>query len=153
MLMLAALAVPARGADVSSATYYIQLVRGSDLESTPTPHAKLIGPKLDRRLHDCFKWKNYWEINRQTVTLKTGAKVRQRISPQREVEISWPTPGNVVISLYNKGKLTRKREQPVDTGFYIAGGDTDADECWFVIVRRDNPDSDPVGFSSGILMP
>ena len=62
------------------------------------------------------------------------------MSPQREVEIAWAGPRDMTISLYTDGKLTRKREQAIDTTFYIAGGDRDAADSWFIIVRRDNPD-------------
>jgi hypothetical protein len=146
LLVLLLIGAPlAQSAESPAATFYIQLIRGSDLDAPPEPQAKLIGAKLGRRLHDVFKWKNYWEIKRETVTLKTGAKVRKRMSPQREVEIAWPDSQNMMISLYTDGKLTRKRQQSIDTAFYIAGGDRDASDCWFIIVRRDNPDGADAG--------
>jgi hypothetical protein len=131
----------ARGADVASATFYIQLVRGTDVEARPAPQAHAIGGRLDQRLHDIFKWKNYWEVKRETVSLHSGMKVRKRMSAQREVEIAWSGPRAMEISLYTDGKLTRKRQQTIDTNFYISGGDRDAADCWFIIVRKDNPDS------------
>ena len=130
-----------QGADAPGATFYIQLIRGSDQDTPPAPQARLIGAKLDQRLHDIFKWKNYWEIKRETVTLNTGTTARRRMSPQREVEIAWTSPKDVTISLYIDGKLTRKRQQSIDTSFYIAGGDRDGSESWFIIVRKDNPDT------------
>ena len=109
---------------------------------TRSPQARLIGPKLDRRLHDVFKWKNYWEIKRATVSVKTGDKTRTRISKEREVEIALTGPQNMQVSIYANGKLTRKRQQSIDAAFYIAGGDNnDAAQSWFIVVRRDNPDA------------
>jgi len=131
----------AHGADVPAVTFYVQLIRGSDADTPPEPQARLIGPKLDRRLHDVFKWKNYWEIKREVIMLKTGASVRKRMTPQREIELTWPGPKNMTVSIYLDGKLTRKREQSIDTAFYIAGGDSGAAQCWFIVVRRDNPDA------------
>jgi hypothetical protein len=130
-----------QAADAPSVTLYVQLIRGSDLDSPPAPQARLIGPRLDHRLHDVFKWKNYWEIKRQTVTLKNGAKVRARMSPQREVEIAWPGPRDMTVCIYTDGKLTRKQVQSIDTTFFIAGGDKEVGQPWFIIVRRDNPDA------------
>jgi hypothetical protein len=101
----------------------------------------LIGPRLDRRLHDVFKWKNYWEVKREMVTLKTGAKVRKRMTPQQDIEIAWPDAKGMTVCIYTAGKMTRKREQSIDTAFYIAGGDSDATQSWFIVVRRDNPDA------------
>jgi hypothetical protein len=149
LLVLLLMGAPlAKCADAPAATFYIQLIRGSDLDAAPSPQAKLIGPKLDRRLHDVFKWKNYWEIKRETVTLKTGAAIRKQMSPQREVEIAWTSSRDVVISLYTDGKLTRKRQQSIDTAFYIAGGNKDASDCWFIVVRRENPDDPGEGLSA-----
>lgn len=130
----------ARGADVPAVTFYVQLVRGSDVDSPPTPDARLIGAKLDHRLHDVFKWKNYWEVKREIVTVKTGDKVRKRMSKEREVEIALSGSRDMMVSIYAQGKLTRKRQQSIDTVFYIAGG-ADAAEPWFIVVRRDNPDA------------
>jgi hypothetical protein len=131
----------AQGAEVPTVTFYVQLIHGSDVDSPPAPQARLIGPKLDRRLHDVFKWKYYWEIKHEIVTLKTGATVRKRMTAHREIEIAWPGPRDMTVSIYTDGKLTRKREQSIDTAFYIAGGDSDAAQCWFIVVRRDNPDA------------
>jgi len=131
----------AQGADAPGVTFYVQLIRGSDVDAPPAPQARLIGPKLDRRLHDVFKWKNYWEVKREVVTLKTGAKVRKRMTANREIEIAWPSSRDMTVSIYTDGKMTRKREQSIDTTFYIAGGDSDATQSWFIVVRRDNPEA------------
>ena len=44
-------------------TFYVQLVRGNDQDTPPTPDAKPIGPKLSERLHSVLKWERYWELN------------------------------------------------------------------------------------------
>ena len=78
-------------AEEEDMTFYVQLIRGTDERTPPSPEARLVGPELGRRLH-VFKWKNYWEISRRTVVLKPGAKSRQRLTPQRELEISLTSP-------------------------------------------------------------
>src|SRR5208282_929970 len=87
-------------------TFYVQLIRGTDTEAPPEPRARLVGPELNHRLH-VFKWKNYWEIARRTVVLKPGAKSRQRLTPQREVEIALTSPQDMTVSIYTAGQLTR----------------------------------------------
>lgn len=142
LLVLLLLGAPlARATDASSVTLYLQVVCGLDSDAPPTPQAKLVGPKLDQHLHNIFRWKNYWEVRREAVTIKLGDKVRRRVTPQREIEITWPADRKLVVSLYVDGKLTRRREQPIDGPHYIAGGDSNDNESWFVIVRRDNPDA------------
>ncbi len=124
-------------------TFYIQLVQGTDADMPPATGATLIGDALSRRLQ-MFKWKNYWEIQRQTVELSAGAKVRRHIMRKHEVEIALPTPTDMTVSIYLDGKLTRKRVQPVDTAFYIAGGDNDEKlQSWFIVIRRDKPENTP----------
>jgi hypothetical protein len=130
-----------RGADTSPVNFYIQLVCGSDADAPPAAQARLVGPKLNHRLHDVFRWKNYWEISHEAVSLKIGGTVRRRVTPDRDVEIAWPTGQKMTISIYTNGKLTRKRDQSIDAAFYIAGGDSNASESWFIIVRRDNPEA------------
>ena len=141
--MLLAGAPFAHGAAVQPVTYYLQLVRGSDSEAPPSPQARAIGQKLDQRLRNIFRWKNYWEIKRETATIRSGAAVRTKLSADREVEIAWHTPHAVTVSIYTHGKVTRRRTQSIDTAFSIAGGDSDASQSWFIIVRRDNPDGSP----------
>jgi hypothetical protein len=142
-----------RAADAPAVTFFVQLIRGSDEDSPPAPQARLIGARLDHRLHDVFRWKNYWEIKRETVALKTGVKVRKRMSAQRDVEIAWPSARDMTISIYTDGKLTHKQTQSIDTAFCIAGGDRDVSQPWFIIVRRDNPDAGQDSGSKLAAMP
>ena len=131
---------PARSADSQlSQTLYVQLIRGSDDDAPPTPQAKSIGAELDHRLHAVFKWKNYWEIQRQCLALKTGEKLRAPAGPGREVEILLSQDGEMTVSLYIDGKLVRRRRQAARTRFYITGGDRDGSQSWFIVVRKDKP--------------
>jgi len=136
--MLLALPVWAVGADDRGVTFYLQLIRGTEDDKPPAPEARLAGPEVSRRLQ-MFKWKNYWEMARRTVVLEDGGKIRQRMSPQREVSIELSAPREMTVCIYADGKLTRRRKQSLDTPFYIAGGDKDATQSWFIVVRRDKP--------------
>jgi hypothetical protein len=139
LLLIGSARLSATGNQDQAVTFYVQLIRGTDAETPPSPEARLVGPKLDQRLR-VFKWRNYWETGHRTVVLKPGGKDRQRLTPQREVEIALTSPRTMIISLYNEGKLSRRRQQAADTAFYIAGGDHDNTQSWFVVVRRDNPE-------------
>jgi hypothetical protein len=137
-LILLALPFLSAGADKSGLTFYLQLIRGTDNGTPPAPEARPAGPAVSRRLQ-MFKWKNYWEMARRTVVLEAGGKMRQRMSSDREVGIALIAPHDMAICIYADGKLTRRRTQSVDTPFYIAGGDKDATQSWFIVVRRDKP--------------
>jgi hypothetical protein len=141
LLALLLVAAPlARAADVSAVTFYLQLVQGSDQDNPPTPQAHTVGAKLDQRLHNVFRWKNYWELKRETVTLAAGGKSRKDMSPRLQVEVAWPTTDSLMVSIFKDGKLLRRRHESINTAFSIAGGSSNANEPWFIIVRRDNPD-------------
>ncbi len=137
---LAALAFPliASAADKSAVTFYVQLIRGTEDANPPAADAKPAGAQITRRLQ-MFKWKNYWEISRKTVEVNPGSKIRQKLAPQREVEIAVGATNDMTISIYADGKLARKRRQPATTPFYISGGDKEANQSWFIVVRRDKP--------------
>jgi hypothetical protein len=137
-LLVLALPLLTAGADKGGVTFYLQLIRGTDGDNPPTTEARPAGPALCRRLQ-MFKWKNYWEMAHRTVVLEAGGRTRQRMSAEREVEISLASPNEMTICIYADGKLTRRRKQSVETPFYIAGGDKDVAQSWFIVVRRDKP--------------
>ncbi|HEY3913160.1 MAG TPA: hypothetical protein VGN61_01635 [Verrucomicrobiae bacterium] len=132
-----AAATPAEGV-----TFYVQLVRGSDADTPPAPGATLVGDVLGHRLR-MFKWKNYWEVQRQTVQVNIGGKSRRRVTTEREVEISLSTPDDMTVCIYVNGKLSRKRKQHFSNAFYIAGGENEDANSWFIVVRRDKPQNSP----------
>jgi hypothetical protein len=136
LAVIGAIFVPhAKSQDVK---FYLQLVRGTDEASPPSPGARPTGPKLNQRLQ-MFKWKHFWEIKRQTVVLQAGGKTRQRLSAQREVEIEMAGSNEVTVSIYLDGKLTRRGRPAVEAVFYIAGDDYPDGQSWFIVVRRDQP--------------
>jgi hypothetical protein len=132
----------AAGASPEGTTFYLQLIQGTDADTPPVTGATLVGDALGHRL-EMFRWKNYWEVKRQTVQLKTGAKIRRPMTHRRDVEIALMTPTDMTVCIYTDGKLTRKRAQPIETSFYIAGGDNDEAQSWFIVVRRDKPGNAP----------
>ncbi len=142
LLILLALPFFAAGAESNRVTFYLQLIRGTDEDKPPAPEARPAGKKVTSRLH-MFKWNYYWEMSRRTAVVDKGGKIRQRMSPHHEVEIALTTPNEMTICMYADGKLTRRRTQPVDTPFYIAGGDKEEAQAWFIVVRRDNPPPPP----------
>jgi hypothetical protein len=139
LFLIGSAVLKASGTQDQAVTFYVQLIRGSDADTPPSPEARLVGPALDQRLR-VFKWRNYWEIGHRTVVLKPGSKNRQRLTPQREVEIALSSPQDMTVSIYNEGKLSRRRKQAANTAFFITGGDRDNTESWFIVVRRDNPE-------------
>ena len=88
ILMVAGLALASEArADEGVATFYVQLIRGTDTEQAPVPGAKSVGPKLAGTFRPVFKCKGFWEINRQQVAVSPGKVKRVQLGNGREAEI------------------------------------------------------------------
>ena|SRR5438552_8375746 len=140
LILFAAWALPVlAGIDVQPATFYIQLIRGTDQERRQEVTWKPVGPKLSQKLSPVFRWKKYWEVNCQPISVELGRVSRSRLSDVRQVEIEPLSPSEMEIRLFLKGKLVQTYRQTVGTRMTIMGGDRVKDESWFVVVRRDKP--------------
>src|SRR2546423_13810526 len=121
LLLLAAGSFPAagKGVDASSNTFYIQLIRGTDQERRQEASWKPVGPKLSQRLSPIFRWKKYWEVNCQPISVEMGKISRSRLSDLRQVEIELMNPSEMEIRLYLKGRLMEKSRQLIRTRMII----------------------------------
>jgi len=128
-----------RAADAQRIAFYVQLIRGSDSDKPDDPAWKPVGSRLGKNLRAVFRWKNYWEVKRESLTLVKGQVARLHLTREREVEVKLLDPPNTQIRLYHKGKLTRCTHQPISEHMSILGGDGQSGESWFVVVRRDQP--------------
>jgi hypothetical protein len=144
VLMLGLLALPGPSSEkVNSHLYYAQLIRGTDSAAPVQPHWKPIGSKLSHRLSPLFRWKHYWEVNRLAIAVEDHKPRKARLSSEREVEILLQPPKIAEVRLYRNGELQRASRQRLDTAMFIMGGERTADEAWFVVVRRDKPETAP----------
>src|SRR5690349_6770414 len=85
VFLVAVLGDPLTAAEAT--TFYAQLIRGTDREMAEQVGWKPAGPKLSRQLSPKFRWKNYWEVSRHTISVRAGNASRVRLNPDREVEI------------------------------------------------------------------
>ena len=129
----------ATSAAEDSILYYVQLIRGTDSNVPEDSKWQPIGERLSQKLQSVFRWKNYWEVSRQQVTVKKGKASRTRLTKEREIEIEFVAAETTEIRLIRNGVLTRKTRGSKETRLRILGGDKDGEESWFVVVRRDEP--------------
>lgn len=113
------------------------LVWGTD---EPKPTGKIlkeVDSKLRDRLANVFKWKNYFEVNRQAATLPAAAKVQSlRLSDECSVEVKL-LPDNVAeVKLVGKGKVrvTRLHSLAKPEALVLAGDDKNK-TAWFVVLN------------------
>jgi hypothetical protein len=138
MLILAAfaLALEAR-AEPGATTFYVQLIRGTDTDGPPAPGCKSVGPRLAGTFCPVFRWKGYWEINRQQVAVLPGRKCRVRLGNGREAEIDLSHPRERRVAAFQNGHLVDRTISPAGDALTIIGGNRDAKSVWFIVVRRD----------------
>ena len=118
--------------------FHAQLIRGTDTEKPLHSAWRPVGPKLSKQLCPKFRWKNYWEVNRQAVSVTPGKITRLRIAPEREIELEL-RDSDYEIRLFTGGKLARRSRQTLQSKMSILGGGWDDAESWFIVVRRDPP--------------
>lgn len=120
-------------------TYYVQLIRCSDVDQAPAPSCKRVGPKLAQKFKCVFRCKSYWEISRQQIELVPHHVGRARLGNGREVEIDLTQPGKRRVSTFHNGRLIDRTIEPLGESMTLIGGDRDPTSHWFIVVRRDKP--------------
>src|SRR5882757_7536724 len=86
-----------RATEPQKITFYVQLIRGSDSDNPDDPAWKPVGAKPDKNLRAVFRWKNYWEVKRESVSLSKGQVARMHLTREREVQIRLFDPPNTQI--------------------------------------------------------
>ena len=138
--ILLALSAPLlAGPENGTATLWVQLVHATQGDSVQFAGWKPIGPELNKRLSDVFRWSDYYEVARREVAVEPGKLAKVRLEGDRDVAISFKSPTEMEIRLYRDGRLVRKALRPVKQRLTIMGGDSSQNEAWFVVVRRDKP--------------
>jgi hypothetical protein len=86
-----------------------------------------------------FKWKNYWELNRQQVAVIPGGALRVKLGNGREAEIDLRNPKQRRVAAFQNGQLVERTISPAGEAMTIIGGNHDGKSMWFIVVRRDKP--------------
>jgi hypothetical protein len=133
-----ALAGAANGGQ-GATTFYVQLVRGTEADRPPVPGCKQVGPRLAETFRPVFRWKGYWEINRQQVAVVPGQTARVRLGNGREAEIDLRDPKLRRVAAFQNGQLVDRTIRPAGEAMTIIGGNRDGKSMWFIVVRRDKP--------------
>ncbi len=112
-----------------------QLVWGTDGDKPPDPEVKRLDEATRKKLGSVFKWKNYFEVDRQNFKVAVAAKHRVRMSPKCEVEVENLGSAQVEVKLFGEGKMVVKKRQTLKAGeLLILAGDDKNQNAWFVII-------------------
>ena len=112
-----------------------QLVWGTNNEKPDDPKLKDVDPQVKEKLRGVFKWKNYFEVNRQDFTLTASAPRKVKMSDLCEIEVQNLGNSSVELKLYGKGKMVVRKTQRIKSGeLLVLAGDDKNDTAWFVVL-------------------
>lgn len=113
------------------------LIWGTDEAKPAAKNLKDVDSKLRDRLANVFKWKNYFEVNRQSATLPAVAKMQSlKLSDDCSVEVKLLPDNMAEVKLMGKGKarVTRLHSLAKPEALVLAGDDKNK-SAWFVVLN------------------
>jgi hypothetical protein len=115
----------------------LTLVWGTNLDKSPDDKHTPLEPGLAKKL-SLFKWKNYFQVNKMTVTVPAKSSVKQKLSEKCEVQLKDMGDSNFEIDLWGEDKHVIKKSQKIVKGELLTfGGDVKkSDGAWFVLIRE-----------------
>ena len=121
----------------------VQLVWGTD---TVQSKHKPIDEATARGLRKSFRWKNYYEVNRQSVNVSvSGTKIHAKMSDHCALDLQHLADGNLEVKLFGDGKLVSTHREKMSTGWKtVLAGDAQNDTAWLVIIKKVEPPSTKV---------
>jgi hypothetical protein len=118
----------------------VQLIWGTDLEKpldSKDKKIKELDPKFKEKLGRCFKWKHYYQVDRQSIVVPLNGSQITCMSHDCMVEIFHRGENSFELNLYGENKLVLKTRKDIHKGEYLfAGGDVKQkeNEAWIVSV-------------------
>ena len=114
-----------------------QLVWGTNKEKPDDPNLKEVDPSVAEKLRKVFKWKNYFEVNKQNVTVTVGSPKKVKMSDDCEIEVQNLGNSSIEVKLYGKGKLAVRKTQKISPSeLLVLAGDDKDDTAWFVVLSQ-----------------
>jgi hypothetical protein len=112
-----------------------QLIWGTDGEKPKEPNLKDVDSATQDKLKKVFKWKNYYEVDKQEFKVPMSSKKRVRMSAKCEVEVENLGDSQVEVKLFGEGKMVVKKRQALKSGeLLVLAGDDKNNTAWFVIL-------------------
>ena len=114
-----------------------QLVWGTNKEKPDDPKLKEVDSSVAEKLRKVFKWKNYFEVNRQHFTVPVGSPKSVKMSDDCKIEVQNLGNASIEVKLYGKGKLAVRKTQKISPSeLLVLAGDDKDDTAWFVVLSQ-----------------
>ena len=111
------------------------LIWGTDMADQTDPKIKKVDAKMAEKLCGIFKWKHYFEVERQQASLVENATKRLKMSDKCEVEVLNQGKSGFEAKLFGEGKLCRTYKGVIPVGEHLVlAGDEKNLTAWFVVI-------------------
>lgn len=115
----------------------LKLIWGTDEETSPDPGHKPVDEATASKLRKVFKWKNYFEVNRQTATIPSRSTKQIPMSKKCTIEITELEGPKVEVTLIGEGKRVNKTTRHLAKGeCFTLGGEDKNSSAWFILVTE-----------------
>jgi hypothetical protein len=112
------------------------LIWGTNDATSPDPNHKPVSDAMAKKLA-CFKYSNYFEVNRKQFTLAADGKGKARLSKDCEVSVKKLERNEFEVTLIGKGQPTATIKKEIKKGSsLVTGGNAANSTAWFVVVRQ-----------------
>ena len=113
----------------------VQLVWATDDEKSPDPLHKELTGGLAKKFASTYRWKKYFEVNNQNLSIPTNATKKTTLSPHCAVEVKYLGGSKVEVTFEGKGKkLVKVCDVIKPTEPLIIAGDAQNSTAWFVVI-------------------
>lgn len=133
-LLCFAFAVPLQAAELKVES---RLIWGTDDEKVSDPKVKPVDNATAEKFRKIFKWKHYFEVNRQTTNIPSRKNKKITLSPKCAIDIKELEGPKVEVTLFGEDKAVNKTTYPLSKGqsFTIAG-ECKNGSAWFVLITE-----------------
>jgi hypothetical protein len=123
------------GAATGDLPLQAQLIWGTDGDKPKDRDLKDVDTATKEKLKKVFKWKNYFEVDKQEFKVPMSSKKRVRMSAKCEVEVENLGDSQVEVKLIGESKMVVKKRQALKPGeLLVLAGDDKNNNAWFVIL-------------------
>jgi hypothetical protein len=136
VLLLAGLSVGSVTAAVADdLKFEAVLIWGTNEATSPDPKHKPVSESVAKKLA-CFKYSNYFEVNRRQFTLTKGSE-KVRLSKDCELNVKQLEKNQFEVTLIGKGQPTATIKKELKKGnSLVTGGNAANATAWFVILKQ-----------------
>ncbi|MDB6019500.1 MAG: hypothetical protein JWR19_3989 [Pedosphaera sp.] len=112
----------------------VQLIWATN--ETSTKH-KPIDADFAKRLGKTYRWKNYYEISQQAVSIPNGAVNTIKMSDQCKLDVKYLGGDRVEIVLTGEGKPVSKHVEKLALDWpLVLSGNAKNETAWLVVIKK-----------------